>query len=158
MDEPVLPQSPAPSNPSLREVITEWWNDSEKKHTVRGLGLATLGLLGLCLWLGTRPPEQVVTNVPVPVKARLVAIPMQTGDDLGSIGVQYGRTRIEMIGFNLELIERNTIRCGERKSGMCRRDTFGERELAFDAAWPGDIAYVIAKDAVDVPALASNGG
>ena len=31
---------PAPPTPILREVITEWWNDSEKKHTVRGLGLA----------------------------------------------------------------------------------------------------------------------
>lgn len=150
--------SPETHNP-LREELTDWWRFSEKKHTVVGLGLATLALLGLSLWLGTRPPEQVITTVEVPVKGKLVAVVVEDGEDLGIIGARFGRSRIEMIGYNVELLRENTAKCNRlgKTSGVCRRDDFGEEKLAPDAVWRGDVALIVTRDALDAPTLASTG-
>ncbi len=131
--------------------VGDWLRDDSRNPTIVGLVAACVGLLLACIWLDTRPPEQVVTieTVEVLVKASLVAVTAKHGDDLGTMGAKFDRTRIEMIGTNLDLIRRNTARCGIKVNGYCRRDTFGELTLAFDAILPGDVVYVIPKSDID---------
>lgn len=148
----------ARNNPITRatEVIADWIEDNPRdRKVIVGLGTALAIALVAILVLANRPAEQVVTEVAVPVKASLVAVTVVKGDDLGSIGARYGRDRVEMVGFNLGLLERNTLRCDDKKAGVCRRDRFGERELAFDAVWPGDIVLVVPHDALETPSFAS---
>lgn len=155
MSEPALPSS----SPSLLQRLQAWIDEDPTNRKLHiGSGVTIAALLGLCLWLGTRPAEQIETQVQVPVKAQLVAITVQKGDDLGSLGKPYGVSRGEMVGMNIRLLRENTARCDRKgnTSGVCRRDRFAEETLAFDAIFPGDVVYVVPRDALATPsALAS---
>ncbi len=154
--EPSSPDSDSNFFIRAREAIIDFAVHKGPEILV-GSGVSLLIAIAIILSLAIRGPETIVKSVEVPVKAQLVAVTVQPGDDLGSIGATYGRSRIEMVGFNLDLLRSNTAKCDrlERTSGNCRRDKFGEETLAFDAVWPGDIVLVIQQDALEVPALAS---
>ncbi len=129
--------------------VLDWLGADRRHQVIAALVAALMVTIMGCLWLGTRSAETTTAKV------SLIEVTAARGEDLGSIGARFGRSRIEMVGFNVDLIERNTIRCGANENGACRRDHFGERELAFDAIWPGDKVLIVPRGAFDSPALAS---
>lgn len=156
MSQSVLPPS---ESPTLTQRLRAWIDEDP---TNRKLHLGSAGtiaaLLGLCLFLGTRPPEQITTPIHVPIKAQLVQVLAQSGDNLGSIGAKDDVSRITMVGLNIDLIRKKTAECGDKRTGKCKRDDFGEeKDLAFDALDIGDGVWTIKKGTLEVPALATNG-
>jgi hypothetical protein len=143
---------PDPTNPT--EQLAEWWNFSEKKRTVAGLGIAFAAALIASLVLATREPEQITVTEPNMLPAQSTFVTVTTQNDLGEVGAPYGKNRLQMLALNPELTQQNTKKCDQMKrtDGICTRTMFAGQTLAWDALWEGDQVNV---GVVENAALAS---
>lgn len=147
---------------TLREGAANWWHISNKKHTVLGLGLAIVGLLGFCLLSGTRPPEQIETVKQVEVikpDTEIRSVQLKKGQNLFTVTDAAGMPKLEALELNMPAVEAHTAWCdardtlAKRTTGICRRvDIAGHRNMAPDGWRPGQWVNYRAK-----ATLASNG-